>query len=302
MKKTKLRLLACLGFLAALALLGPGCGRQVKPAPTEKPTETPTPAPTEKPAETDGSYEGQWADVNGETTLEIKGDTLTVRWGSWTEEYRFRVESSGGGRVLRNDGDESSFGIMSELDVLEDGSLRAYEMVLDAEGHTYRFVRPEDLAAEKEIRDLSRDAPKEIASTEIESFSLSFRNSYGSYGLDDRWPSGHYSWELEKRDDGSYQMDLRVMGDSYVALDFRETVSADYAEGLARLLTEKGVVAFNGYYMTNSVSKPGYSLYVTYASGEKLSVRAYGDAGDTCVFDLPALLDYAAQRDLFPED
>ena len=51
--------------------------------------------------------------------------------------------------------------------------------------------------------------------------------------------------------------------------------------------------------MTNSVSKPGYSLYADYASGEKLSVRAYGDAGDTCVFDLPALLDYAAQQDLF---
>ena len=92
------------------------------------------------------------------------------------------------------------------------------------------------------------------------------------------------------------------MGDSYVALNYSETVSGEYAEGLAKLLTDLGVVGYNGYYMTNSVSKPGYSLYATYSSGEKLSVRASGDAGDTCVFDLPALLDYAAQQDLFRDE
>ena len=305
MKKTKILRVACLGFLAALTLFGLGCRRREKPvesptpAPTEKPVESPTPAPTEKPGQKDGPYEGQWVDVNGNTTLEFRGDTMTVRWGSWSEEYRFQVKRSGGGTVIRNDGDESSFGIMSELDVLEDGSLRGYEMILDAEGHTYHFVRPEDLAAEMEIKDLSKDAPKEIASTEFESFSLSFKNNGGSYGLDDRWPYGHYSWELEKQEDGGYEMDFRVMGDSYVALSFTGKVSAEYAEGLAKLLTEKGVVAFNGYYKTNSVSKPGYSLYADYASGERLSVRASGDAGDSCVFDLPALLDYAAQQDLF---
>ena len=198
--------------------------------------------------------------------------------------------------------EEGGFGVMSELDVLEDGSLRAFEMILDGEGHTYHFVRPEVLEAEKEIKDLSRDAPKEIASTELASFSLSFRNYGGSYGLDSRWPSGSYDWELKKQEDGSYRMDFRVMGDSYVALDYSGAVSAEYAEGLAKLLTDLGVVGYNGYYMTNSVSKPGYSLYATYSSGEKLSVRASGDAGDTCVFDLPALLDYAAEQDLFRDE
>ncbi len=300
MKKTKILRLSCLGLLAALALLGLGCHRKEKPAPTEKPTEPPKPAPTEKPVGEEDSYEGRWVDVNGETALEFRGDTLTVRFGSWAEEYRFIVDRTAYGTSIKSE--EGGFGVMSELDVLEDGSLRAYEMILDGEGHTYHFVRPEDLAAEKEIKDLSTDAPKEIASTEIESFSLSFKVAYGRYGLDERWPSGSYNWELEKQEDGSYRMDFRVMGDSYVALDFTETVSADYAEGLAKLLTETGVVAHNGYYMANNVSKPGYGLYVTYASGEELSVRASGDAGDTCVFDLPALLDYAAEQDLFPED
>ena len=290
MKKTAILRSACLGFLAVLALFGLGCHRK------EKPTESPKPSPTEKPAGKDASFEGQWADVNGDTTLEIKGDTLTVRFGSWSEEYRFTVNKTAYETSLKSE--EGGFGVMSELEVRSDGSLWAYEMVLDAEGHTYHFVRPEALAAEKEIRDLSKDAPKEIASTEIESFSLSCKNNYGSYGLDSRWPSGSYGWELEKQADGSYKMDFRVMGDSYVALDYSAEVGADYAEGLAKLLTENGVVAQNGYYKTNSVSKPGYSLYVTYASGEKLSVRASGDAGDTCVFDLPALLDYAAKLDI----
>ena len=296
MKKTKLLRFACVGVLAALALFGLGCHRREKPVESPQPAGTEKPIETAKPAEKEESYEGEWVDVNGSATLEIRGDTVTITFGSWSEDYRFKVNKTAYGTTINSD--EGGFGVMSELEVRTDGSLWAYEMVLDAEGHTYHFVRPEALAAEKEIRDLSKDAPKEIASTEIESFSLSFKNNYGSYGLDSRWPSGSYGWELEKQADGSYKMDFRVMGDSYVALDYSAEVGADYAEGLAKLLTENGVVAQNGYYKTNSVSKPGYSLYVTYASGEKLSVRASGDAGDTCVFDLPALLDYAAKLDI----
>ena len=300
MKKNTILRFACLGFLAALALFGFGCHRREKPAESPKPTGTEKPIETAKPAEKEASFEGEWVDVNGSTTLTIKGDTLTVTFGSWSDEYHFQVNKTAYGTSLKSE--EGGFGVMSELDVLEDGSLRAFEMILDAEGHTYHFVRPEALAAEKEIKDLSKDAPKEIASTELTSFSFGFRANHGSYGLDDRWPSGSYDWELKKQEDGSYRMEFRVMGDSYVALDFSDTVSAEYAEGLAKLLTEKGVVGYTGYYMTNNVSKPGYSLYAVYASGEKLSVRASGDAGDTCVFDLPALLDYAAQQDLFRDE
>ncbi len=276
MKKTIILRSVCLGFLAVLALFGAGCGRK-------------------------SPYEGRWVDVNGSTTLEFRRNTVTVRFGSRSEKYRFKVTETSYGTTILSADPEGSFGGMSELEAREDGSLCAAEMVLDAEGHSYRFVRPEALAAEKEIRDLSEDAPKEIASTELESFSFVFRNRHGSYGLDERWPSGSYSWELERQEDGGYRMDFRVMGDSYIALDFSDTVSGDYAEGLARLLSDLGVPAFNGYYRTNSVSKPGYSLWVTYASGERLSVRASGDAGDECVFDLPALLEYAARQELFPE-
>ncbi len=299
MKKNIILRTVCLGFLAVLALFGFGCHRREKPTETPKPTGTEKPVETATPAETEDSFEGQWVDVNGSTTLEIRGNTMTVTFGSWSQDYRIKVNKTDYATTIT--GDEGGFGGMSELEVRADGSLLAYEMILDGEGHTYHFVRPEALAAEKEIRDLSKDAPKEIASTELTGFSLDFKNTGGNYGLDDRWPYGRYSWELKKQEDGSCRMDFRVMGDSYVALDFSGEVTADYSEGLAKLLTELGIPAYNGYYMTNSVSKPGYSLYAYYASGEELSVCAYGDAGDECVFDLPALLDYAAQQELFPD-
>ena len=210
MKKRNILRFACVGFLAALALFGLGCHRREKPVETPKPVETEKPVGTEKPASKDETFEGEWVDVNGDTTLEFRGETMTIRWGSWSEEYSFTVNRTAYGTTI-NSG-QGGFGVMSELDVLEDGSLRAYEMILDGEGHTYHFVRPEALAAEKEIRDLSKDMPKEIASTEIESFSLSFRNSRVSYGLDARWPSGSFDWELNRQEDGSFLMEFRVMG------------------------------------------------------------------------------------------
>ena len=63
-------------------------------------------------------------------------------------------------------------------------------------------------------------------------------------------------------------------------------------------IQEQGIPAWNGYYQTNAVDKPGYYLYVQYASGEYLTVSADGDPGDTCVFALAPLLDYAAKQDI----
>jgi len=93
-------------------------------------------------------------------------------------------------------------------------------------------------------------------------------------------------------------MSFRIMGDSYVAMDFDEEVSGEYVAGLAQLLEDQGIIRHNGYYRKNNVHRPGYSLYVTYASKERLSVRAEGEAANSCVFDLVPLLDYAARQPL----
>ena len=267
-----LRRLGLVILAAALAVSGFGCSREGAPR----------------------EILGHWVDANGITVLDIRSSKMTVT-GGWNNIYQIKTETESGVTYLANTKDGGSFGVMSRLEIREDG-LIAYEQVLDAEGHIYHFVREEDVAAYREIRDLSTDAPMQIESKELESFSLVFRNSGGSYGLDPALVTGDYSWTLERREEGGYTMSLRVMGQSYVAFDFEEDVTAEYAKGLARLLEDAGIVALNGYYRKNDMQAFGWSLYADYASGETLSLRAAGDAAAECPFDLPLLMDYAMEQ------
>lgn len=242
--------------------------------------------------------EGHWVDVNSKTTLDISGNRCTVTCGSWTETFKFRVKTSDDMTYLVNpDKNLHDLGMMTEIRVRDDGSLEASEIVFDTDPHRYRFVREDMLAKELEIQDLSKDAPKTIESKEIRQFSLVFRNYGGSYGLPDEWQSGHYIWEIEHQD-GTYKMSFRIMGDSYVAMDFNQEVSEEYVAGLAQLLEDQGVIQYNGYHKKNNVHRPGYYLYVKYASKERLNIQAEGDAANSCVFDLAPLLEYAAKQPL----
>ncbi len=245
-----------------------------------------------------GELEGHWVDVNSKTTLDISGDQFTVTYGKWSETFKFRVRTSDDMTYLVNsDKNLHDFGMMTEIRVRDDGSLEASEIVFDTDPHRYRFVREDMLAKELEIQDLSKDAPKTIDSKEIRQFSLVFRNYGGSYGLPDEWQSGHYSWEIEQQD-GTYKMSFRIMGDSYVAMDFNQEVSEEYVAGLAQLLEDQGVIQYNGYHKKNNVYRPGYYLYVKYASKERLNIQAEGDAANSCVFDLVPLIEYAAKQPL----
>ena len=245
-----------------------------------------------------GELEGHWVDVNSKTTLDVSGDQFTVTYGKWSETFKFRVRTSDDMTYLVNpDKNLHDLGMMTEIRVRDDGSLEASEIVFDTDPHRYRFVREDMLAKELEIQDLSKDAPKTIESKEIRQFSLVFRNYGGSYGLPDEWQSGHYSWEIEQQD-GTYKMSFRIMGDSYVAMDFNQEVSEEYVAGLAQLLEDQGVIQYNGYHKKNNVHRPGYYLYVKYASKERLNIQAEGDAANSCVFDLVPLLEYAAKQPL----
>ena len=79
---------------------------------------------------------------------------------------------------------------------------------------------------------------------------------------------------------------------------FSETVTEEYVRGLADLIAEENIAAYNGYYKKNNVDVAGYSLYVKYVSKEKLVIQAEGNAADTCVFSLDKLLAYAAQQEI----
>ncbi len=218
---------------------------------------------------------------------------MTVDYGVWTDTYQVVLDKTAYAVTIK--AKTGDFGLMGDISVNEDGSLTAYEMILDGASRQFRFVREERLAGEKEIKDLSEDKPKTIASREIESFSLVFCNGIGSYGLGEDWASGYYSWEINRNPSGAYQMSFRISGDSYIIMDYREDVGADYVEGLADLVVEEGIPSLNGYYRMNHADRYGYSLYISYISGETLWVRAEGDAADKCPFDIPTLLDYAYQ-------
>ncbi len=293
-----------LTLLIILALLA-GCAAEQKPESSVSASESSVSASesvsapaVSSQAGTLDAVQGHWEDINGDHSLDIDGEQLTLYYGSWADTYPFRVERQGGYKYLVGTGSEG-FGIMSDLKVCEDGTLEAYEMVLDGPSYTYKFMREEDLAAAMEYQDLSDpDAPKEIQSGEIEEFSLTFDLSWLRYDLGDQWPSGYYSWQIEKLPDNTYQMSFTVSGDSYMVAQFHEQVDKDYVDGLAALIQEQGLPAWNGYRQTNAVDKPGYYLYVQYASEEYLTVSADGDPGDTCVFALAPLLDYAAKQDI----
>ena len=292
------RTIAVLALLTALALPA-GCALGPKAESSDASVSAAESAPVSaEVSDTLDAVQGHWVDVNGDHTLDIDGKKLTLSYGQWSDTYRFKVERRGSFEYLVGR-DPEGFGIMSELEVCRDGTLEAYEMVMDGPSYTFKFMREEDVAAALAVQDLSDpDAPKEIASGEIEEFSLSFDLSHLRYDLGDQWPAGFYSWQIEKLDDETCQMSFSVSGDSYMITQFRETVDREYVAGLAALIQEQGIPAWNGYYQTNAVDKPGYYLYVQYASGEYLTVSADGDPGDTCVFALAPLLDYAAKQDI----
>ena len=239
-------------------------------------------------------YQGKWFDVNGETVLDLSGSKLTVTWRQWSDTYTVHLEQEGDLRYIASDKDYD-FGVMSRIQIRDDGSLEAYEQILDGEGHDYKFVREEQLAAEKEIVDKSKDMPKTIDSREIEEFSLNLTIDGVYYDIDEDWPHGVFSWTMERLEDGTYDMMADIMGPSYIALRCQENVDAAFAEGLADRIVSLDLPSLNGYYKENNVRSHSYYLSVRYTSGEKLTIGASGDAADTCPFDVNALMEYVKE-------
>ena len=241
---------------------------------------------------------GRWTDINSGMVLEITSNKLIFSIDEWSQSYSYKVRKRNESSYIVNTKGDGTFDTMTELEICEDQSLISYEMILDGDSHQYRFVKDDALNAELEVQDTSIDLPKEIQSNEFEEFCLYFDNSTNTYSLNDFWPSGRYTWTLEKREDENYDMIFFVTQSSYMVINYREEVSPEYVQGLAKLIETLGIIEINGYYMENKVSSPYYHLYGTYVSGEKISVGASGTPANTCVFDLNALLEYAALQNL----
>ena len=237
--------------------------------------------------------QGTWCDADGDTILEFKGSKMYVKWWEGqkgTDKYRIALKTSDSGtRYIVNAGkNEYGFGVMSDLEIRDDGTLSAFEQILDGEGHVYRFVPEERVEEERSVKDLSDDMPRSIESREISYFSLSLRH-YTAPGLD----YGTYNWTVEKSDDDRYESEFDGMGPSYVIIqDYRE-VDSDFVSGICDLIEEEDLASHNGMFFSHNRSDTEYSLYVKYESGEKLSLRVGSKALDKWCVDNDRFMEYA---------
>jgi hypothetical protein len=99
--------------------------------------------------------QGTWCDADGDTILEFKGSKMYVKWWEGqkgTDKYRIALKTSDSGtRYIVNAGkNEYGFGVMSDLEIRDDGTLSAFEQILDGEGHVYRFVPDERVEEERQ--------------------------------------------------------------------------------------------------------------------------------------------------------
>ena len=240
------------------------------------------------------ALQGHWVDVNGDTTLDFAGDQMTIRWSSFEDLYTVGVTGTDRYGVVYNAKDRNlMFEMMSEL-TWRSGVLTAGEMVLDAEGHSFRFVREEALEGELAIVDDPWDLPKEITSDELTEFHLTF-------SLEDTWfdvpadadlYSGRYSINVEREESGAYLLTYHVSGESYIIKQYRSEVGEEFVKGLVKLIREQGIPEKNGYYLHNSTSVHSWSLLAEYESGEELLLMAEGDAALECPFSIYRFLEY----------
>ena len=240
------------------------------------------------------ALQGHWVDVNGDTTLDFAGDQMTIRWGSYEDLYTVGVTGTDRYGTVFNAKDRGlMFEMMSEL-TWRSGVLTAGQMVLDAEGHSYRFVREEALEGELTIVDDSRDMPKEITSDELTEFHLTFSLEDTRFDVPDDadWQNGRYSIDVEREESGVYLLTFNISGGSYIIQQKRSEVGEEYVKGLGQLIREQKIPEKNGYYRHNATSVNGWSLYAEYESGEVLLLMAEGDAALECPFSILRFLEY----------
>ena len=249
-------------------------------------------------AEELNKLQGHWVDVNGETTLDFDKNRMTITSPYDKETYKIRI-SGANPRYIENakakyDYD-NGFGVIGTIWIGDDNVLTAREMITDADGHQYRFVREEDLDNELEIQIKDRDLPKSIASDEIVSFNLVFSNEDCTYDIppEEPWYGGVYSIDVEKDDDGAYELSLHGSGPSYVIVDYSGPVSEEYVKGLANLVKEQKIAEYNGWWHSNNEHFGSWYLNIEYASGEKILMEASGRAALECPFSFYEFLKYA---------
>lgn len=273
---------------------------------TESVTETPAITKTETTdipeyiEGDEGMPTGKWYDKNGNTVLEFVGNKMYVYW--WTgmetpEEFDVAIEKTDYTTYIYNMNGEygKSFDIMSRLEIKEDGTLSAYEEILDGESHSYKFVPEDRIEEERAVKDFSSDMPKTIESRAIKNFQLCL-NHYYIEGLGE----GTYSWEIRKNDEGKYESIFDGMGPSYIIIQYKQEVDDAFMEGVLKLLDDEKVAENNGLFYSHDKNNTEYDLYITFESHERITVRVGSKALDKWPIDNEKFIEYAMS--IIPKD
>ena len=242
---------------------------------------------------------GHWVDINSDTTLDFKKDKLTVKCPWYEKKYKVIVKGDSA-KYLENaeEGSYGGFYDMSSIRIMDDGSLMSQQMVLDAKGHEYYFVREEQWEKENQIKIEDKDLPKTIESEDITSFSLNISTESTSFDIPagSQWQKGRYVFDVTKTDNDEYELSLRGMGSSYIIMQYKCAVSKEWVKGLVDIINEQKLAENNGWYRSNNQDYEGWSVYIKYESGEVIDLSAYGKAALECPFSPYAFLDYAYQE------
>ena len=83
---------------------------------------------------------GTWMDLNGGTKLIGTDSKITVDLRDYKEEYGYTAEYQDGRLYVRSTEDYGYFGSMTQLTMMDDGTLAA-ELMEDDGGHVYSFAR-----------------------------------------------------------------------------------------------------------------------------------------------------------------
>ena len=236
---------------------------------------------------------GKWFDKNSDTMLEFDGDKMSAKWWSGMEtpeEFKVKIiKEYDNFYIVCVDGEYgSSFGMMSRLRIESDGTLTAYEEILDGESHSYKFVPEDRIEAERAVKDFSKDLPKTVYSEEIYAFSLVLCH----YNVENMG-SGTYSWEITKNDNGKYTSKLSGMGPSYVILQDSKEVDEAFVKGLNKLLKDEKIYENNGLFFSHDKNDIEYSLYINFESDEYITIKVGSKALDKWPIDNEKLIEYA---------
>lgn len=131
-------------------------------------------------------------------------------------------------------------------------------------------------------------APKNIISRRIDSFSYRFDNSSAICPGDDALSGGRYQLGMERLEGGRAKMTIKGSSRFCSSLNIETEVPLNSLERLQEIIEQQKLASINGWFRSNSALGCSFSLNVVYDSKE--NIRIGGEGG--CSVIPPGLSSY----------